>query len=156
MPLVALFFYWVLIDLDPLLVFWATWVRISTSFETSLPSVLSLFLFFLLNSIGEARDGIGVGGLRSTGTSGVAPLAWDSNSASRLGVFFWITIPSGMSMTPWLALTYAVTYGLELVLECSVRSSWLKTSKSFSRLIKECSLATSSCSSSEGMGSSLA
>lgn len=69
---------------------------------------LSFSLF--VNRLGRRRlRGRGVGYLGTIRILGVAFLAWDSNSARRLGVFFWITIPSSMLVASWLVLTSATT-----------------------------------------------
>lgn len=69
-----------------------------------LPSPLIPFSFLLY---GFRRKGLlerGAGGLGSTSIAGESPLAWVSSKARRLGVLFWITIPSSMLETSWLAL----------------------------------------------------
>lgn len=88
--------------LEPLVGSYATRDWITPSSETSLLGLFSFFHFLSLGSMGEDQVGMGVGGLRPTWNSCVALLAWDSSNASKLGIFFWMTMPFGMSATPSL------------------------------------------------------
>ena len=82
---------------------------ISPSSELYFPIFLSLSLFFSMGSKWEVQARSGVRGLGSMVTIGEAPPTWVSRRASMLGVFFWITIPSGMLGTSWLLLIWAIT-----------------------------------------------
>ena len=73
-------------------------------FRALLPSPLISFSFLLYGLKGEVWVGRGVGGLGSISTAGESSPTWVFSKARRLGVLFWITIPSGMFETSWLAL----------------------------------------------------
>lgn len=77
----------------------SSWISLSS--VEPLPPLLSFFRVLSARSVWIGGGGIGVGGLGTTTTSGVASLAWDSNKESKSGNFFSIIIASGISLAPW-------------------------------------------------------